>query len=94
MPFLVIDDDGPARAARMALLRGGAAARRSDPAGANERHAMIADTCMRDAASTARIRELMQGAPTARFVARSHTGAMAPIRDAPDFQAMADRLAK
>ena len=54
---------------------------------------MIADTCLRDAHSAARIHALILGSPTARFVARSQTGAMAAI-DAPDFQAMADRLAK
>ena len=55
---------------------------------------MIADTCLHDAHSTARIHALMLGPPMARFVARSQTGAMAAIHDAPDFQAMADRLAK
>ena len=55
---------------------------------------MIADTCLLDTHSTARIHALMQGVPTARFVARAQSGAMAAIDDAPDFQAMADLLAK
>jgi hypothetical protein len=92
-PILVIDDDGPSRAAR-----NGAVARTSPrlTAGPNASryNAMIADTCMLDADGTARIYALMQGVPTARLVARSQSGAMAAIHDAPDFQAMADRLAK
>ena len=97
-PILVIDDDGPSRAARNALRRGGAAAgprRASRPSTNTSRyHAMIADTCMLDAHSTARIHALMQAMPTARLVARTQSGAMAAIHDAPDFQAMADLLAK
>jgi len=55
---------------------------------------MIADTCMLDTHSTARIHALMQAMPTARLVARTQSGAMAAIDNAPDFQAMADLLAK
>jgi len=55
---------------------------------------MIADTCMLDAHSTARIHALMQAMPTARLVARARSGAMAAIDGTPDFQAMADLLAK
>jgi len=95
-PILVIDDDGPSRAARSALQRNGPVVRTS-PRVAAERntsryHPMIADTCMLDAHSTARIHALMQAMPTARLVARARSGAMAAIDGAPDFQAMADRL--
>ena len=96
-PILVIDDDGPARAARKALLRQDGAGLRISPrppAGASApgaRLAMIADAWLRDTPSTAQIHELTQGAP-ARLVARSQGGLMA-IHDTPDFQAMADRLA-
>ena len=97
-PILVVDDDGPSRAARSALRRGGAAVRTS-PRVAAERNtsryqAMIADTCMLDTHSTARIHALMQAMPTARLVARARSGAMAAIDGTPDFQAMADLLAK
>jgi hypothetical protein len=95
-PILVIDDDGPSRAARSALRRDGAVARTArHPAGASNGSrydAMIADTCMLDAHNTARIHALMQGVPKARLVARARSGAMAAIDDAPDFQALADRL--
>ena len=97
-PILVIDDDGPSRAARSALQRDGAVARISSQVAAEPRtsryDAMIADTCMLDAHSTARIHALMQGVPKARLVARTQSGAMAAIDGAPDFQAMADLLAK
>jgi hypothetical protein len=98
-PILVIDDDGPTRAARKALLRrNGAVARSSSRLAADARapdyDAMIADTCMHDTHSAARIRALMLGPPVARFVARSQAGVMAAILDTPDFQALADRLVK
>jgi hypothetical protein len=97
-PILVIDDDGPSRAARSALQRGSAAVRISAQVATDPKtsryDAMIADTCMLDAHSTARIHALMQGVPKARLVARTQSGAMAAIDDAPDFQAMADLLAK
>jgi hypothetical protein len=91
-PILVIDDDGPTRAASTAVIR--TAPRLSARASAPGYDAMIADTCLHDTHSTARIHALMLGPPAARFVARSQTGAMAAIHDVPDFQAMADRLAK
>jgi hypothetical protein len=97
-PILVIDDDGPSRAARSALQRDGAVARISSQVATDPKtsryDAMIADTCMLDANSTARIHALAQGVHTARLVARAQSGAMAAIGDAPDFQAMADLLAK
>ena len=99
--ILVIDYDGPTRAASRAVLRRSGAAVRTSPrllADANVRgaryDAMIADTCLLDTDSTARIHALMLGPPVARFVARSQAGVMAPIHDTPDFAAMADRLAK
>ena len=68
-PILVIDDDGPSRAARGALQRDGAVARISSQVASNSKtsryDAMIADTCMLDANSTARIHALAQGVPTA-----------------------------
>ena len=97
-PILVIDDDGPSRAARNALQRDGAVARISSQAATDPKtsryDAMIADTCMLDAHSTARIHALMQAMPTARLIARARSGAMAAIDGTPDFQAMADLLAK
>jgi hypothetical protein len=94
-PILVIDDDGPSRAARSALQRDGAVARTSSAASGQKApryDAMIADTCMLDAHGTARVHALMQGVPRARLVARARSGAMAAIGDAPDFDAMAIRL--
>jgi DNA-binding NtrC family response regulator len=99
-PILVIDDDGPTRAARSALLQQDGADLRIAPrprAGANAPgarcEAMIADAWLLDTPSTAQIHELMQDLPAARLVARSQGGVMAAIHDTPDFQAMADRLA-
>ena len=97
-PILVIEGDGPSRAARSALQRGGTVVRTSPRAAADHNtsryHPMIADTCMLDAHSTARIHALMQAMPTARLIARARSGAMAAIDGTPDFQAMADLLAK
>jgi hypothetical protein len=83
-PILVIDQHEPTRAARAALRRGGAA-------GCD---AVIADTCMIDIGSTARVHALTRATPAVLLVTCSRTGVMAPIHDAPNFQAMADRLAE
>jgi hypothetical protein len=95
-PVFAIDDDGPARAAHAALRR------RDNPLavpgsrlranGATAYDAMVADVCMLDAKSTAKIRELMQRQPATLLVAITRGGTIAPISDAPDFLAMADRL--
>jgi hypothetical protein len=94
-PFLVIDHDGPTRATREALrLRElGSAVTGKSLNGAASCDALVADACMLDEANMSRIRELAVASPSAQLIAISREGAIASIERAPDFGALAGRLA-
>lgn len=93
-PFLVVDHDGPARAAHEALRRRdfGITFSARSPRGATPYDAVVADACMRDAAKISKIRDLLQCQPAAHLITIASNGAVAPVQDAPNFRALAGRL--
>jgi hypothetical protein len=94
-PFLVIDHDGPTRATREALRQReiSLAVSGLGTNGAASCDALIADACMLDETNMSKIRELALLSPSAQLIAISREGAIASIDGAPDFRALADRLA-
>ena len=94
-PFLVIDHDGPTRAAHAALRRRDFGIPIADlsPRSVTPYDAVVADAWMLDAANISKIRDLVDCQPTAHLIAISSSGAVAPVQDAPNFRALAGRLA-
>jgi len=92
-PFLVIDHDGPARATREALRLREIGMAFSGTNGTATCDALVADACMLDETSMAKIRELALLSPSAQLIGISREGAIASIDGAPDFRALAHRLA-